>query len=254
MDDELNSVSSSFWSKSWKDKIIIVAVSAMAIGQWADTKNMAEAIYVGVFSNFTHKYEYENLNRVNVGANLTYVEQTLGSPQLIKKSKYVDNIKFNYYLNKKYILTLIHKENRVIGYSILSLVEDFVPYDLITKNEIKNKRIVSQFYTEISDFTVDYNNIKFILTQEELDKNNLFLNKFSGSIGYLNYLNLDSAELKQLYDALNNESSDYDVEKEIEQITSKTINNFYGVGEINLSVIADSILTDFEYSLYYQKI
>lgn len=82
----------------------------------------------------------------------------------------------------------------------------------------------------------------------------MFLNKFSGSIGYLNYLNLDSAELKQLYDALNNESSDYDVEKEIEQITSKTINNFYGVGEINLSVIADSILTDFEYSLYYQKI
>ena len=40
---------------------------------------------------------------------------------------------------------------------------------------------------------------------------------------------------------------------EVKQLTTKVTNNFYGVGEVNLSVIADSVLTNFEYSLYYKK-
>jgi len=240
-----------FWSKSWKEKLIVVAISAMAIGQWSDTKAILEESYIGIVSNFTHTYEYESLNKINVGANLAYIEQTLGSPQLIKKSNFVDELQFNYYLHEKYILTLIHKNERILGYSILSLVDDFIPNNLITKDKTKDKHTVFQFYTSLSDFTLDYNNIDFILVQEELDKSKLFLNQFSGSVGYFDYLNLKSSELKTLYNELNNDDSIVDMSADIQKITSKTINNFYGIGEFDLAIMADSILTRFEYYLYY---
>ena len=71
-----------FWEEmnfkkgTFKEKFLFVAIAIMALGQWADSKEMAEEAYVAVVSNFTHKYEYEELNTINIGSNVEYISQT----------------------------------------------------------------------------------------------------------------------------------------------------------------------------------
>jgi len=236
-----------------KEKFLFIAISIMALGQWADSKEMVEEAYVAAVSNFTHKYEYEELNTINIGSNVEYISQTFGSPQLIKNSKYVDDISFAYYLNDKYILTLILKENRVTAYTISALEDDFIPNGLLNKTPSENKITVADNSKEMMDFTLDHNNVDFFLVREEQGKDKLFINQYFGALGYQNDINVTSAELRKLYDQVNLEEESESIKAQALAISRKARNNFYGAGEVDLSVIADSVLTNFEYSFYFKQ-
>jgi len=243
----------SFKKGTFKEKFLFVALAIMALGQWADSKEMAEEAYVAIVSNFTHKYEYKELNSINIGSNIDYISQTFGSPQLIKNSKYIDKISFAYYLHEKYILTLVLKENRVTAYTITGLKDDFIPNNLLNKTPSENKFTVANNTANIMDFTLDYNNIDFFLVSEELGKNKLFINQYFGAIGYQNNINITAAELRKLYDQVNLEEESDSIKDQALAISRKARNNFYGAGEVDLSIIADSVLTNFEYSLYFKQ-
>jgi len=242
-----------FINGSFKDKFLFIAIAIMALGQWSDSKDLVQEAYVALISNFTHKYEYEALNKINIGSNIEYVSQQIGSPQLIKKSKYVDDISFSYYLNEKYILTLILQDNRVTAYTISALEDDFVPNDLFNKNPAKNKISVADNTTNMNDFTLDHNNVDFFLTRNELGKDKLFMNQYFGAIGYKKDINISSEDLRKLYDEVNLEDENIASKENAMKISRKARNNFFGAGEVDLSVIADSVLTNFEYSFYYKQ-
>ncbi|MFT6207484.1 MAG: hypothetical protein ACJA0T_001392 [Colwellia sp.] len=248
-----------FWEEmkfnkgTFKEKFLFVAISIMALGQWADSKEMAEEAYVAFISNFTHKYEYESLNTINIGSNVEYISQTFGSPQLIKKSKYVDDISFAYYLHDKYILTLILKENRVTAYTISALEDDFIPNSLLNKVPSESKFTIADNTKEIMNFTLDHNNVDFFLVSEEQGKDKLFINQYFGALGYQKNINLSSEELRKLYGQVNLEEESESIKEQALAISRKARNNFYGAGEVDLSVIADSVLTNFEYSFYYKQ-
>lgn len=248
-----------FWEEmkfkggSFKDKLLFIAIAIMALGQWSDSKELAQEAYVTVISNFTHKYEYEELNTVNIGSNLDFITQHFGSPQLIKQSKYVDEISFAYYLNEKYILTLVLQDSRVSAYTISALEDDFTPNDLLNKNPAEHKISVADNTKNMTDFTLEHNNVDFFLTKEELGKDKLFINQYSGAIGYKNNINVTSEELRELYNMINLEEDNAATKKQAIAISQKAKNNFFGAGEVDLSIIADSVLTNFEYSFYYKQ-
>lgn len=239
--------------KSLFEYFVAVALGFMAIGQWNDTKNIAIEVWELALSNFTHKYEYESLNHVNVGSNLGYISTHLGQPKLIKKSKYRENLSFVYYLEEKFILTLILEDNRVNAYTITGLVDDFIPYGLLDKQEKQNTVSIADNYTEFQDFTLDFNNVEFLLVKEELGKDKLFVNQYFGAIGYEQNINVSKAEFRGFYEKLNMNDEDPSLLAEVKQLTKQARNNFYGVGEVSLSIVVDSVLTNFEYSLYYKK-
>ncbi|UUO22655.1 hypothetical protein FGD67_05260 [Colwellia sp. M166] len=243
-----------FKNGTFKDKFLFVAIAIMALGQWSDSKELAQEAYVAVISNFTHKYEYEALNKINIGSNMEYISQQIGFPQLIKKSKYIDDISFAYYLNEKYILTLILQDSRVTAYTISALADDFTPNNLLNKKPSENKISVADNTQNMTDFTLDYNNVDFFLTREELGKDKLFMNQYFGAIGYKKNINISAEELRKLYDEVNLEEDNSKVtQTRALNISQKARNNFFGAGEVDLSVIADSVLTNFEYSFYYKQ-
>lgn len=242
-----------FRGGSLKDKFLYVAIAIMALGQWGDSKELIHEAYVTIVSNFSHQYEYEALNTVNIGSNVDFISQTFGAPQLIKKSKYIDDVNFAYYLHEKYILTLILKENRVSAYSITGLVDDFIPDGLLNKEPNENKFTIADNNQNMIDYTVDYNNVSFLLTREELGKNKLFMNQYFGAIDYQSNVNLTSTELQDLYNKINIDEASSKIKNQVVALSKKAKNNFYGAGEIDLSIIADSILTNFEYSFYYKQ-
>lgn len=243
-----------FKNGTFKDKFLFVAIAIMALGQWSDSKELAQEAYVTVISNFTHKYEYEALNKINIGSNMEYISQQIGSPQLIKKSKYIDDISFAYYLNEKYILTLILQDSRVTAYTISALEDDFAPNNLLNKQPSENKVSVADNTHNMTDFTLDNNNVDFFLTREELGKSKLFMNQYFGAIGYKKNINISAAELRELYDEVNlEEANSKKIQTHALEISHKARNNFFGAGEVDLSVIADSVLTNFEYSFYYKQ-
>ena len=225
----------------------------MALGQWGDTKDVIVEAWRLTLSNFTHQYEYESLDRINIGSNFSYIKTLIGEPQLTKDSKYSNAISFAYYLNEKYILTLIIKENRVSAYTITSLVDDFVPHSLLSKTAAGDKTTIADNYGTFQDFTLDFNNVEHLLVMEELGKEKLFVNNYFGAISYSEDTRLPRAEIREIYNTLSMNETSTVAREEVKQLTTKVVNNFYGAGENNLSTIADSVLTHFEYSLYYKK-
>jgi hypothetical protein len=89
--------------------------------------------------------------------------------------------------------------------------------------------------------------------KEELGKEKLFVNQYFGAVGYEQNINASKAEFKGLYEKLNMNDEAPSLLADVKRLTKQVRNNFYGVGEVSLSIVADSVLTDFEYSLYYKK-
>ena len=251
--DQDSATESSDKKKSLYEYFVAGALGLMAIGQWGDTKDIAIEAWQLTMSNFTHKYEYESLEQVNVGSNLNYISNYFGQPKLIKKSKYHDQLRFAYYLEEKFILTLVLENERINAYTVTSLVHDFVPNDLLNKKARQNTKTIADNYKAIEDFTLDFNNVEYILVKEELGKEKLFVNQYFGAIGYNGDINVVSSEFRHLYDKLAIDETAPELLGEVKKLTGKATNNFYGVGEVGLSVVADSVLTNFEYSLYYKK-
>jgi len=230
-----------------------IGVGFLALGQWGDTKDVLTDAWVLGWSNFSHKYEYEALEKIQVGSNLRYVKTHFGQPKLIKKSKYNDTLNFVYYLEDKFILSLILEGERVNGYTVTSLTEDFVPNLLQENFDNSHKNTIASNYDQIADFTLDFNNVEYLLVREELGKDKLFISRYLGSIGYHSDINISEEQLRILYEKLNVDEENPSILAETKKLTQVARNNFYGIGEVDLSVIADSVLTNFEYSLYYNK-
>jgi len=89
--------------------------------------------------------------------------------------------------------------------------------------------------------------------REEQGKDKLFINQYFGAIGYQNDINVTTTELRKLYDQVNLEEESESIKTQTLAISRKARNNFYGAGEVDLSVIADSVLTNFEYSFYFKQ-
>lgn len=254
---EMHLAQQRIWSSTFTRTMAVVGLVIVSLGNFLDAKDLISDAWIAGFANLSHKYEYKSLSRVNVGSNLDYIKSYFGPPKLIKKSKFHEKLTFAYYLEEKFILTLILEGERVSAFTITGLDENFIPPIIGRKstNEESN-RIFDNFY-EISEFTVDSINVKYFLVEEELGIDKLFLNSFAGMIGYGNNKSFDRSKLKIIYDLAirelaGSELESAELDERMDNFMQSTENNLYGIGEVELPAIADSILTNYEYSLYYK--
>lgn len=229
-----------------KEAIIVSCVVLIAIGDLGGFRDIVVEGYENVISNFTHKYEYQQINEIHLGSNVAYLENTLGEPQLIKPAKYVDNVRFNYYLNDKYILALFVNDNRVVGYSVTALQADFKPYSLSEKATVVDDNL-SNYVDSANEVGVDINNVSYLVMGQQLGKEKLFNTYATGIVDYSQTL-LDRKKLSEAYVAQNEgEISN----KSLIQLASNKSANFYALTEQDISLVNDSILTLREYQFYY---
>lgn len=233
-----------------KDKIIVLSLSLMAIGNWSDTKSMIQEAYVVVVSNFTNVYEYESLAKVNVGSNIDYIYSIFGAPQLIKPSKYDDAVTINYYLDKKYILALLIEDKRVVGYSITGLKADFHPYSLLDKQPIQSPTRLVDRLENLNEFSIDHFNVKYFVLFEDLGKRYLFNQMAYGFVDYQG-MKLDESLLVDAYTQANSPEPEDSIASTLSKLVSNETANYVAITEKAMPLLVDSILTQYEYQFYY---
>ena len=96
-------------------------------GQFNDTKDLASSIYEATLTHFTHSIEYDLIEKIHVGNSMEYVKSLVGEPHVLKRSSLNLELQFHYYSKAKYHLTLISKDDRLVGYSVFPLKDGFAP-------------------------------------------------------------------------------------------------------------------------------
>jgi hypothetical protein len=236
--------------KSFKDKlkeiIILVSIMMIAVGDLGGFKDVVFESYENIVSNFTHQFEYDNLEQIHVGSNFRFLKHKLGEPQLIKSAKYIDDIQFNYYLNEKYILALFVNNDRVVGYSVTALQSDFMPTSLIDNNK-EQSAVLTDFTSLANTAGVDVNNVTYLVLGQHLGPKMLYNTHVKGVVDY-SLSKLDRNKLNTLLLAQNEDT--LDIER-VKALASGLKSNFYALTEYDVSLVSDSILTLREYQFYY---
>jgi hypothetical protein len=236
--------------KSFKDKlkeiIILVSIMMIAVGDLGGFKDVVFESYENIVSNFTHQFEYDNLEQIHVGSNFRFLKHKLGEPQLIKSAKYIDDIQFNYYLNEKYILALFVNNDRVVGYSVTALQSDFMPTSLVDNNK-EQSAVLTDFTRLANTAGVDVNNVTYLVLGQQLGPKMLYNTHVKGVIDY-SLSKLDRNKLNTLLIAQNEDT--LDIER-VKALASGLKSNFYALTEYDVSLVSDSILTLREYQFYY---
>jgi hypothetical protein len=250
--EELEEEAEEIQEKSFLEKFRNFAVTLMllmiSIGQWNDTKDVLLSAYEEIVSRWTNTLEYEKLSKLRVGYSSEYVESLLGLPQVRKHSKLSENTTFSYYSTNKYLLTAAITNNRLSGFSVIALKNDFyAPIVYFDKN--LNEHLLDSYIPSQGEFVTDFGNIEYFIENYELSRNLMFYNF---SLGIVNYglLNDDLRnEIKSINRQLNTGEellfSDLSVQKKI-------LPNYYSVSEFSSDIMFESILSRYEMAALFK--
>ena len=82
-----NNNQTSTWKKV-QSSILMIAAILISIGQWGDTKDVLKSAYSAFVENFTHKVQYKQIDKVNIGNSIAYIKTFLGEPNAVKTVSY----------------------------------------------------------------------------------------------------------------------------------------------------------------------
>ncbi|KGJ99065.1 ETEC_3214 domain-containing protein [Thalassotalea sp. ND16A] len=247
--------------KRVQTSIMMFAAIMISAGQWADTRELAIDLYEDGVAIFTDQLEYEVINRINVGNSVQYVQSFYGEPQIIKRSKLNQSILFQYYTKDKYDLTLITSDSRIVGYSIYPKVDGFAPnIPFLEKLGDSSLRKMSD---QPGNYHYDINNLFYYLESQELGKQQMFLTVIRGYLEYaaqpqpskiaVNY----KTSLLSSFEALNKQemfaTNDEEVLPILDELRKKVIPNFYAITELKTDIVAESLLTRYEYLMFTES-
>lgn len=238
--------------KKSQSLIFTIAAIMISLGQWADTKDMVISGYEGFITHFTDEVELEKLRQVRVGANLTYLETVFGDARLIKVKQPATDLEYRYYHDPKFLLALAVREQRVIGYQIVSLQPGFMPL-VAFSNTLLGQQPLAEYQPFAGSFSTDTTNLRYYLEPQTLGREGLFFERQLGFVEYGAATEQHQTALQQLNELL---LQDYDDDTLLQQSTalrSKLIPNVYALGEITLEQAADMLLTRYEYKAYFQQ-
>ncbi|WP_372882264.1 ETEC_3214 domain-containing protein [Psychromonas sp.] len=241
-----------FQQKSFLEKFRNFAVTLMllmiSIGQWNDTKDVLLSAYEEVVSRWTNTLDYEKLAKLRVGYSSEYVENLLGLPQVTKVSKLSKNTIFSYYSTPKYILTTAVTNNRLSGFSVIALKNDFyAPIAYLDKN--LNESPLASYIPSQEMFVTDFGNAEYFIESYELSRNLMF---YDFSLGVINYGLLTESlrdEIKILNHQLNNGE---DLLLSDLSIQDKILPNYYSVSEFSSEHMMESILSRYEIAALFE--
>ena len=247
----------SMWKKI-QSSILMIAAILISIGQWGDTKDVLLSAYTASIKNFTHKIQYKQIDKVNIGNGLAYTKSFFGEPNAIKRSQTNPDVEFYYYIKDKFIFTIITSDKRVNGYSVLSRITDFSP-EVPFSAPLGKSTILDEAPGEF-EYSFDTGNLIYYLESQNLGKDKMFLSLSKGFIEYAaipssinspdNYLASVKIALNEIDSLLIYSDTNKDLEKEINSLRGKIKPNYYAVSELNHKIVAESLLTRFEYQTF----
>ena len=241
----------SFLKKS-QSIVFTIAAVMISLGQWADTKDIITSSYEGFITHFTDRVELEKLSEVRVGANLSYLETIFGDARLIKVKQPDTDLQYRYYHDKKFLLALAVKQQRVIGYQIVSLQQDFIP-PIAFSDFTLGKIPLAQQQSFNGSFSTDTANLRYYLEPQTLGREGLFLERHVGYVEYGAGTDNSQSKLTQLNELLLGDYKDETLLKLSSDLRNTLIPNVYSLGEISLEQAADMLLTRYEFKAYFHQ-
>ncbi len=240
----------SFFKKS-QSVVFTIAAVMISLGQWADTKDIVTSAYEGFITHFTDEVELDKLSEVRVGANLTYLETVFGDARLIKVKQPETDLQYRYYHDAKFLLALAVRQQRVVGYLVVSLQPGFMPPVAFSDTTLGQQPLAA-YQPFAGSFSTDTTNLRYYLEPQTLGREGLFFERQLGFVEYGATAEQDKTTLQQLNDLL---LQDYDDDALLQLSTAlraTLIPNVYALGEITLEQAADMLLTRYEYKAYFQ--
>lgn len=231
-------------------------------GQFNDTKELLTGIYEDTTTNFTHNIEYEKLEKLTIGRTIQYVEDFFGPPEVIKNSNLSENVTFQYYEIEKAVVTIIVNRERVSGFVIVPIVDDFDPEIPYVRAKLSETSIAFENESE-SGFFFDASNLIYFAESHGMGKEFMFLNQVVGFVEYGEFarsgeeieksIESDILLIKTINDLFALDEQD-EMTKSMKQLRGNGLANFYGFTELEADLIAESLLTRFEFSTYFGAI
>ncbi|WP_111980185.1 ETEC_3214 domain-containing protein [Algibacillus agarilyticus] len=246
-----------FWRKL-QSGIMVTAALMISAGQWNDTTEVFSNLYQTTMANFTHQIEYDLIEKINVGNSFDYVKASLGEPYVVKRSRINKDVRFHYYTQDKFDLTLMINDDRVIGYSVYVKEADFVPQ--IPFAEKLSSKSLSSLPEKSQQYSYDVGNLTYYIEATELGKQQMFMRQVRG---YLEYAAVNDsinnevdyrkkiAVLIEKIDQVETFSEDEtELTKAIQALRTQLYPNFFAITELDTQIIAESLLTRYEYQMF----
>lgn len=228
-------------------KMILGSTGLVIIfGQYRDARDLAKESYELWLSKFTHQVEYKKLAKLQVGITRQYLQKQLGLPKVIKPSSVEFGMTFEYYFHQKYLLTAFMKGERLGCYSLLSLEPTFKPDIPFAKKPLRSGPMGEIPSKPFNEYVSDVINIHYFLQQEPLDKSGMYMNR---SIGVIQYQPKPGGFVDDLH-GLAKIMVQGGLEQETKMLTRLNKShaaNFFALCELPLTVVADAVLTRYEY-------
>lgn len=237
--------------KRMRSVAFTLAALVLAVGQWADFRDVVTSAYEGFITHFTDKVELKQLSHVRVGANLSYLETLFGPAKLIKVKDPDKKSQYRYYANEKFLLALAVENERVSAYQVVSLQDGFQPPIGFSKH-ILNLEVLQNIQKFDGTFSTDTTNLRYYLEQATLGREGMFFEQQLGFIEYGSGAQI-YAELEQINEQLLQSGDDEKLLPLVEKLRTKLIPNVYSIGELSLEQAADMLLTRYEFHAYFAQ-
>lgn len=242
--------------KRFQSTVYMVAAIMMASGQWNDVKELYTSLYEDALAKFTNTVEYDLIDQINVGNGLEYTKLMVGEPKILKHSQIDKDVTYHYYLEDKYDLVILAKDQRVVGYSIVAKEHNFSPE--VPFSEVLGSVKLANIETKALTYYFDSANLVYFIESQELGKQQMFLNlvrgyvEYGASSGKSNKPDVYKDKTLLAINALNKVETFGvgDADEALTSIRELVYPNFYGITELEPRFIADALLTRYEYQLF----
>ena len=256
----VKAVKPSFWKKLQTDIFMFAAIMISA-GQWNDTKEVFTSLYEDTLANFTHSFQYNLIDQINVGNSLAYIKSFVGEPKFLKRSLLDKDVSYLYYTEEKFDLVLLAKDDRIVGYSIVAKQEGFYPK--IPFSEELGTSSLETSHPKLQKYSFDSSNLIYYIETQELGKEQMFLTLVRGYVEY--GIRTDPSSMPDSYhddtleliNTLDRAETYGEKEEKIEQavkaIRQYLYPNYFAITELETRFIADALLTRYEYKMFTQS-
>lgn len=232
----------------------------IGLGNWSDSKALFFEAYDGFITHFTNNLEEELIDKIHVGNHLSYVEQLLSSPKLVKKSSIDSNVEYRYYKTNKFLLILISRDERISSVVVHSLnyrtrwVEAFSPPVPFTEQHLIENSISSTVTS--NEYNFDNHNLIYFMQTKPLGAQGMYLYLTAGFTELENKtisipdMRSKLAKLEKML-ILSSSSENQKQEENIINQLAKQKMSFFAISDMTSNYIADSLLTRYEFSAYF---
>lgn len=221
--------------------IVSVANFSAAIDQLHDAYNSVKNRLLA------NSIDYARLQRIHVGNTRDYVNQTLGTPAVVKTPENNEKVNTEIIFHEKYVFSGYYENERLRAYSVLTLAEDFNP----PLPWSQKQRLIAPLETVLPEPKMHYADysatLRYYLAESYGSVQSRFVWHFAGRVQYQ-----PDAQLARLLSQLAIPAGTSQASETLIQFRQSTAANLYGEADsvVTMAIISKGLLTAAEFDTY----